>query len=90
MAGEIARLLNGNVKLGSRRVEPRDIAYGDHQCRGATRAGRIALGADPERHLQQRHVFKSPEAAELARILAASPSQRRRDCQGALTTERSA
>jgi exodeoxyribonuclease V beta subunit len=72
VAGEIGRLLNGDLKLGEEKVEPRQIAV-----LVATNAeARIVQDALAGAHIPSvlysaADVFKSHEALELERILAA-------------------
>jgi exodeoxyribonuclease V beta subunit len=72
VAGEIGRLLSGDAKIGNRRVEPRDIAV------LVAENAEAQLVQDALSRLQipsvvysAANVFKSREAGELARILAA-------------------
>ena len=81
VAAEIVRLLNDDVRLGTERVTPRDIAVlvrKKDQARLMQNALR-ARGIPSVLHTEES-VFNSQEAAELARVLAsiARPGSERR------------
>ena len=72
VAAEIARLLNGNAKIGERKVQPWDIAVlvSRNQEAQVTQDALTDLNI-PSVLYSAANVFKSPEAIELEYILAA-------------------
>ena len=89
VATEIARLLNGNVKIGERKVQPWDIAVlvSRNQEAQVTQEFLADLNI-PSVLYSAENVFKSPEAVELEYILAAvSEPGDERFIKAALTTD---
>lgn len=88
VAGEIARLLNNDVRLGPRKLAPRDIAVLVRKNHEAALMQEALRALDIPSVLQtEASVFQSEEAPELARVLAslAHPGDERR-LRAALTT----
>jgi exodeoxyribonuclease V beta subunit len=89
VAGEIARLLNGDVKIGERKVQPWDIAIlvSRNQEAQFTQEALTRLNI-PSVLYSAENVFKSEEAVELQYILAAvSEPGDERFIKAALTTD---
>ena len=89
VAGEIVRLLNGGAQLGGRSLAPEDVAIlvRTHQQARLMQEGLSAVNVPSVLRVEES-VFSSPEAVELARVLAAisQPGQERL-LRGALATE---
>jgi exodeoxyribonuclease V beta subunit len=89
VAAEIARLLNGNAKIGERKVQPWDIAVlvSRNQEAQVTQDALTGLNI-PSVLYSAANVFKAPEAIELEYILAAvSEPGDERLIKAALTTD---
>ena len=70
-AAEIVRLLNGNTKIGERRLKPEDIAVLVLENRQAARVQESLREANiPSVLHTTTSLFQSPEAAEFHRVLA--------------------
>jgi len=71
VASEIVHLLNGNTKIGERRLKPEDIAVIVLENRQAAKVQEALSEANiPSVLHTTASVFESPEAAELYRVLA--------------------
>ncbi len=89
VAAEISRLLNGDTRLGDRRVSPQDVAVLVLENKQAflMQEALRALGIPSVLHTEAS-LFSSPEARELERVLlaAAQPGNERR-IRAALATD---
>lgn len=71
VAGEIVRLLNGNTKIGARRLKPEDIAILVLENRQAAKVQETLRESNVPSVLHTTaSLFESHEAAELRRVLA--------------------